>query len=198
MALALLPAAMLALASCSSTEPEAGTTATSHSAVVYEPGVPGGVAVATIKVTATVTAIDRATREVTLVAKDGAKTTVKAGPDVANFAQIEVGDKVKAIVTDQLVIFVRKPGEPAGSVAAGIMALAPVGDKPGGVMADTVEFNARVKSVDLKRHTATLHFPDGSSRTFPVREDVELTQQTVGTDVVIRTTQAVAISVEKP
>src|ERR1035438_6553446 len=89
-ALSLLPAALLAFSSCS-TEPRgkgAGFTA-------IQPGVPGGVAVQTYKETATVTGIDKATRKVTLVTKDGTKSTVKCGPEVANFAQIEVGDQVK-------------------------------------------------------------------------------------------------------
>jgi hypothetical protein len=194
----LLPAAMLALASCSTTGSDAGPTAATHRTAVFEPGVPGGVLIETTRETATVTAIDKATRKVTLTTTDGTKTTVTAGPEVANFAQLEVGDQVKATLTDKVVLFVPKPGESSAGGVISTTALAPLGEKPGGVMADTVEFTARVTAVDLKRHTATLHFPDGSNRTFPVRPDVELTQQTVGTEVVIRTTQAVAVSVEKP
>ena len=70
----------------------------------------------------------------TLVTPDGAKSTVKCGPEVANFAQIEVGDQVKATVTEQLVVFVRNPGEPAVTVPPR-RCTAPIGDKPGGVMA---------------------------------------------------------------
>ena len=208
---ALLPAAVIAFTSCSSTSESSSTPEFSSSpqsssppqantatAVAYQPGVPGGVVVETFKESATVTAIDRATREVTLVTKDGTKTTVKAGPEVANFAQIEVGDQVKASVTERLVIFVRKPGEPAGDGAASVVALAPIGDKPGGVMANTEEFTAKVKSIDVKHHQATLQLPDGTSKTFDVRPDVDLTKQTVGADVVIHTTEAIAISVEKP
>jgi hypothetical protein len=61
-----------------------------------------------------------------------------------------------------------------------------------------VQFTAKITSVDLKRHTATLQLPDGTSKTFNVRPDVELTKETVGVDVVIRVTAAVAVSVEKP
>jgi hypothetical protein len=190
-ALALLPVAMLALTSCSSTREDAGLTA-------IQPGQPGGVRVETIKETATVTGIDKAARKVTLVTPEGAKTTFTAGPEVANFAQIEVGDQVKATVTEQLVVFVRKPGEPSGDGAAAAVALAPYGAKPRGLLANTVEITAKVKSLDVKRHEATLLFPDGTSKTFKVRKDVDLTKQTVGADVVIRATEAVAISVEKP
>lgn len=197
-ALALVPAAVIAFTSCCSTEPQAGTTATGQVTAAYQPGVPGGVMVETFKETATVTAIDPATRQVTLITSDGTKTTVKAGPEVANFAQIEVGDRVKATVTDKLLIFVPKPGESAADQATAAVALAPLGEKPGGAMASTTQFTARVTAVDLKRHTATLQLPDGTSKTFNVRPDVELTKETVGVDVVIRITEAIAVSVEKP
>jgi hypothetical protein len=161
-------------------------------------GVPGGVTVDTYKETATVTDIDRANRKVTLVTPDGAKSTVKCGPEVANFDQIEVGDQVKASVTMQLVVSVRKPGEPVGNGAASVVALAPLGEKPGGVMANTEEITARVTSIDVKHQKATLLFTDGTSKTFEVRPDVDLTKQRVGDEVVFRTTEAIAVSVEKP
>ena len=191
--LSLLPATLLAFSSCS-TEPKgegAGFTA-------IQPGEPGGVIVDTYKETATVTGIDKVTRKVTLVTKDGTKSTVKCGPEVANFAQIEVGDQVKAAVTEQLVVFVRRPGEPSGDGAAGVAALAPIGAKPGGIIANTEEITAKVKAIDLKHRKATLLFPDGTSHTFTVRPDVDMTKHAVGDEVVFNTTEAVAISVEKP
>jgi hypothetical protein len=190
---ALLPAALLAFSSCS-TEPRgegAGFAA-------IQPGVPGGIRVDTYKETATVTGIDKATRKVTLVTKDGAKTTVKAGPEVANFDQLEVGDQVKATVTEQLVVFARKAGEPPGDGAAAAVVLAPLGAKPGVLMADTEEVTAKVKAIDVKHQKATLLFPNGTSQTFKVRKDVDLTTHTAGEDVVFRATEALAISVEKP
>ncbi|MFA5204743.1 MAG: hypothetical protein WC708_10115 [Lentisphaeria bacterium] len=163
-----------------------------------QPGVPGKVTVDTYTQTATVTGIDKAARKLTLVDPDGAKTTFTAGPEVANFAQIEVGDQVKATMAEQLVVFVRKPGETSGNSAATVVAVAPLGEKPGVVMADTEEITAKVKSIDVKHQKATLLFPDGTSKTYKVRKDADLTKQTVGSEVVIRTTTAVAISVEKP
>ena len=199
-ALALLPAAVIALTSCSSTEPQAEPPATvgASRTSVYEPGVPGGVTIEKFRESATVTAIDPATRKVTLVKTDGAKVSFVAGPEVANFAQIQVGDQVKATWTDKLLIFVPKPGEASAGGAAGVVALAPLGEKPGGLLADTVEFTAKVTAVSLWHHTATLQLPDGSSKTVKVRPDVTLTKETVGTEVVIRITEAVAVSVEKP
>ena len=144
------------------------------------------------------TAIDAVHRKVTLVGRDGTKAVFKASPEVRNFDQIRVGDQVKATVVEQLVVFLRQNGTPAGDGQASLVALAPKGAKPGVLMADTVEITATVKAIDLKRHKATLQFPDGKSKTVAVRPDVDLTKVKLGEEVVIRTTEAMAIVVEKP
>lgn len=191
--MALAPAALLAFASCSST-PKIEPTTTA----AYQPGVPGGVFVETYKNTATVTAIDAATRKVTLVTKDGRMDTFKAGPEVINFDQIRVGDQVKATVTEQLAVYMAKDNPPASEGEASLVALAPKGAKPGALMANTVQVTAKVTAIDLKHHKATLKLPDGTTKTVAVRPDVDLTQRQVGEEVVIRVTEAVAIAVEKP
>jgi hypothetical protein len=191
--LALTPAAMLAITSCSSTpEGESGVAA------AYQEGVPGGVVVQTYKTTATVTGIDTAEHKVTLVGMDGKKNTIKCGPEVINFDQIRIGDQVKATVTEQLAVYMAKDNPSASEGQATVVALAPKGAKPGGVMANTVQVIARVTGIDLKHHKATLRFPDGTTKTVAVRKDVDLTQRQVGEEVVIRCTEAMAISVERP
>lgn len=144
------------------------------------------------------TAIDAASRQVSLITADGKKTSFKAGPEVANFDQIQVGDKVKATVAEQLIVFVRKNGEPPSDGESAAVALAPLGDKPGVVMANTVEVTAKVEAIDLDHRKATLRFPDGHAQIFSVRKDVDMTKGKLGDEVVIRTTEAMAILVEKP
>jgi hypothetical protein len=190
--LTLLPAGLLALTSCSSTPEGQGTTV-----VAAEKGVPGGVMVETYQLNATVTGIDAATRKVTFVTPDGKKTTVKAGPDVVNFDQIHVGDQLKFTVSEELVVYLAS-GAPPADGAAGLVALAPKGAKPGVLMANTVQVTAKVTAIDLKHHKATLQLPDGTAKTVAVRPDVDLTQRKVGEEVVIRITEAFAILVEKP
>jgi len=205
--LAILPVVGVILASCSSepkqenaTEPAQVGDPKGEGAVMagYKPGVPGGVMVGTYQETATVTAIDREKRKLTLVQRDGTMGVFKAGPNAVNFDQIQVGDQVKATVTQELVVFMRKSGEPSGDGGVTMIALNPAGAKPGGLVADTTEVTAKVTSVDLKTHKARLQFPDGTAKTFSVRPDVDLSQESVGREVVIRTTDAVAINVEKP
>lgn len=192
-ALALLPAAVIALTSCSST-PTFETT----SAASFQQGVPGGVVVETHKLTATVTGIDAANRKVTLVNPDGKKATIKCRPEVINFDQIHVGDQLNLTVTEEIVVSMATDAAPPGDGAVTVVTLAPKGAKPGAVTASTEQVTATVAAINLKQHKATLLFPDGTSKTFKVRKDVDLTKQTVDAEVVIRTTEAVAISIEKP
>jgi len=185
---------MLALTSCSSDEPEGqgGTF------VATQPGVPGGVMINAYQVTATVKAVDADDRKVTLAGPDGKDMVVKCGPDVVNFSQIQVGDQVKATVTEQLVVAMGTDASSGGNGVGAAVALAPVGGKPGGAVAQTVQITATIVAIDLKHHRATLEFPDGSRKTVPVRPDVDLSQRKVGEQVVIQATESVAISVEKP
>ena len=194
--ISLAPAAMLALVSCSSTSSTpAGLTSSS---AVYQPGVPGGVMVDTFKMTATVTHIDTDKRKVTLLTRDGKETTVKCGPEVINFDQIQVGDKLKIWVTQELAVAMGTAGASSSDGGADMVALAPKGAMPAGMMASTVQATAKVTAIDLKHHKATLQLPDGSSKTFAVRPDVDLTQRKVGEEVVLRFAEAMAITVERP
>lgn len=196
LSLPLLPAALLALTSCSSTSP--GPSAETTSVASFQKGVPGGVVVETHKITATVTGIDPASRKVTLVSPDGKKTTVKCGPEVINFDQIRMGDQLKVTAVDELVAYLAEAAVPPSDGGAALILLAPKGARPGGVVAAVVQVTAKVTAIDLKKHKATLQFPDGSTKTIAVRKDVDLTKRRVGEEVVIRCTEAVALSVEKP
>jgi hypothetical protein len=192
-ALALMPAAMIALTSCSSA-PEGTRTM----AVAAQGGVPGGIIVETYQVTATVTAIDAPNRKVTLVTPDGKKQTVKVDAQAINFDQIRLGDQVKATVTQEVAVAMAKDALPASDGQTAVVALAPKGAKPGGLVASTTQVTAKVTAIDLKKHKATLEFPDGTTKTVAVRPDVDLAKRSVGEEVVIRVTESVAIRVEKP
>jgi Cu/Ag efflux protein CusF len=160
-------------------------------------GAPGGTVVQTYELTATVAAIDKAAHKVTLLSAEGIKKTVKAGPEVINFDQIRIGDQLKITATEELVVQMAGPGEAADDAAA-VVALAPKGAKPGAVAAETTRVTATVTAIDPEKRTATLRFEDGSTRTFPVRSDVDLSKRKVGDQVVFRLTETVAITVSKP
>ena len=126
--LALLPAAMLTLTSCSSTPtppPPEGSAK-----ITYTKGVPGGMIVQTVKMSAIVTAIDHTKRTATLQDFDGKKSTVKVGPEAVNFDQIRVGDQVNATVEQKLVARLQPrgttPGDGTVAVAVRIIERRPI------------------------------------------------------------------------
>lgn len=193
--LVLAAATLFILTACSTTSPP--PPAASGGAVAYQEGVPGGVIVNTVDISARVTAIDQAKREITLLGPDGEKHTVTVGPEAVNFDQVKVGDLVKATVTEELVIYLDDEGAPASEGEAGVVALAPKGAKPEGLMAQTRQVKATVTKIDQTKRTATLRFDDGTTEIFPVREDIDLDRRKVGDRVVFRVTEMIAISVEK-
>ena len=186
--LAVVPVAMLAFTSCS------GTKGTEDVAAIETPD--GAIIVDTFTASATVTAIDAAKRIVTLTSADGKKTTYKCPPEVVNFPQIQVGDQVKATVTEEAAIFIGS-GAPPSDVAGAGVALAPVGYKPGGELVDTMQVTAKVTAVDAKQHKVTLQFADGTTKRVKVGKKVDLGAVPVGTDVTVQVSEGLAISVQK-
>ena len=67
----------------------------------------------TVKVSAKVTAIDKAARLVALQTADGGETIIKVGPDARNFDQIKIGDVVNAEYQYAAVVIAEKGVERA-------------------------------------------------------------------------------------
>ena len=166
--------------------------------VITEEGVPGGAIVAAQEITATVEAIDRETRTVTLVMPDGARAEYQAGPEVANFDQMKAGDRLRVVAIEAIAVALRKGDEPAEDGAAVGGALAPLGEKPGMLIGGAVEVHATIQSLDMEARTATLEMPDGSTKTVKVREDVDMAQAAVGDKVSIKLVKALAVVVQAP
>jgi hypothetical protein len=186
----LLTAVMLALVACATTPrgiEETSVIETSDGVIIVD----------TFTATVTVTAIDAAKRKLTLVSPDGRKTTYKAGPEVVNFGQIQVGDQVKVVVTEEAAIFIGR-GAPPSAADATAVALAPVGAKPGGVLVDTMQVTAKVTAVDAKSRKVTLELPDGTSKKVKVGKKVDLASIMPGDNVTVRLSEGLAITVERP
>jgi hypothetical protein len=189
--IAALSAAPLAFQACSSDGDEG------EEEVVEVVTTDGAAIVDTYKTSATVTAIDPATRKVSLVMQGGRKTSYKCGPQVVNFAQIKVGDKVYIQVTEELAVYLGK-GAPPSAAGASEVALAPIGSKPGGVVAKVVQITVQVTSVDAKNRKVTFKLPDGSSKTLTIGKGIDLTTIAPGDNVTVQHAESIAISVETP
>lgn len=186
--LALLPAALLVWAGCSST----GKTTT----VAFKTGVPGGTIVQTYETTARVAAVDSATRQVVFVAPDGTSNTFTAGPKII-LDQIKTGDVVKVTVARELVVYMNENDVPSAPRVAEV-AHSVSGAGSGVLTAAPVKLTATIVSVDLPKREVTLAISDGRTGTFKIRKDVDLAPVKLGTEVFIRTTTAAAILMEKP
>jgi len=162
-----------------------------------EEGVPGGAVVSTLEVEATVIEIDQEARTAVLQTPSGATMPVAVGPEAINFDQITVGDKVRAIVTEQLVIKMAAEDSAKDDGAAATAILAPKGAMPGAIVAETIRMTATVTAIDIEARSATLQFEDGSTKTVSVRPDIDLSQRKVGEKVAFEMSQMVALSVEK-
>jgi hypothetical protein len=119
------------------------------------------------------------------------------GPEAINFDQVQIGDRVKALVTEELAIYLGDENAADDDGAQAMAVLAEKGQQPGGVVAERVRATATVTAIDLEAHTASLEFADGGIKTVDVRPDIDLTKHEVGTKVVFEITRMVALSVEK-
>jgi hypothetical protein len=182
--LTLLPAALFLFTSCSST-PKAPPPVGSAK-LYYTKGVPGGLRVQTLKTTAEVVAIDYAKRTATLQAPDAKPFAVTVSSDAANFAQIKVGDVIVATVTQKIAVSLDdEPGSAKDPRSAGNTEVEP------GVV------TARITAVDPAKRTVTIQFEDGTAKTMPIREDLDISRQRVGDLVVYRIKEMTVLWIEK-
>jgi hypothetical protein len=185
MTIAVLAAAVLA-SGCSST------------GAVQKTAEPGAIAVETADLTATVEAIDRRHRRLTLVGPHGRRFTYTVSKAAVNFDKIQVGDRVQATVTEALAVYLwKRPRSPSQGDGA-LVALAPKGAEPGVLLASTREVTARVVSTDPVYQRVTLQLPDDRVKSVRVGPNIDLNKVTPGESVTVRLTDALAVAVRKP
>ncbi len=160
---------------------------------------PGGVVVVqTLRIQATVVAIDATNRTLRLQPRRGDPKTFRVGEGAVNFQQVRVGDQVHATVIEETAVTLVPGGTPPGVGAAAAVALAPEGAMPGAVMASTVEAVATIVAIDGHEHTVTLEFLDGRIQEVQVGKHRDLSNVGLGDSVRVQITEAVAISVVRP
>jgi len=149
-----------------------------------------------ITLSATVTAIDQATREVTLVDAEGNSVVITAGEDVKNLAQVEVGDQLDVAYYESITFEKLAPGEAAAKVAAATaMGTAEPGAKPGAAAKSELAFVATVEAIDKDAETVDLKGPEGNTKTVKVNDPANLDKVAVGDELLITLTRAIAVTV---
>jgi len=156
----------------------------------------GAIVVESLRLEATVKAIDERARTVTIDPKYGDVRTVKVSPDMVNFSQIRVGDEVHVELIEELAVSLLAGGAPESVGRADLVALAPVGEKPAIAVASSREVTADVIAIDAHAHRVTLEFIDGSTQSVKVGKHIDLSKISLDDSVRIVITDAVMISVE--
>ena len=149
----------------------------------------------TITATATVTAIDSKTRLVTLKKPNGEVVFVVAPPEIKRFSEIKVGDTITAKYTDNMILRVMKPGEPAVNSATGGVS-AGGGANPSGTVTAQRSVTATITAIDPAAPSITLTGPDKHVYTAKVADREALKQVKVGDRIDITFQAAVLVSAD--
>jgi plasmid maintenance system killer protein len=146
-----------------------------------------------------VTKIDAATRTVTLKNQDG-DTSIVAGPEVKNFAEIKVGDRFDVVYEMAIaveLVKVKNPGAVGEQVSTSTVT-APQGDKPGMITTNTVTATANVEAIDAAKNIVSLKGPQGNIFKVKVKNADLLKDVAVNDQVKVVYTEAIAAVVSAP
>ena len=165
-------------------------------AAVLAASAPGKGAVAgMLSVSATVVAIDAATRTATLKGPKGTVVDVVVPPEARNFAEIKVGDLVTVEYVRALTLQLKPAGGIRSSTSETATAPAPAGAVAGGAVAKQVVVMANVTAINAKEGYVTLRGPKGNSVDLSV-DASQLKLVKVGDQVEAVYTEAVAVTVD--
>jgi Cu/Ag efflux protein CusF len=162
-------------------------------------GTPGkAVARQTLRVTATVYAVDVATRIVTLQHDMGGVETLKVGPGVKSLDTFAVGDTVVVDYEQGLALEL----QPAGSEFVPPTTLAPgaPADKDPAVVASggqSVQSTVTITAIDLARRLVTIQTPGGNVFRVKAGPKIQIDKLKVGDRLLGTYVEAVAIKLEK-
>jgi len=143
--------------------------------------------------------IDAATRTVTLKNQDG-ESTIVAGPEVKNFAEIKVGDRfdvVYELAVAVELVKVKNPGV-TGEQVTTTTATAPQGDKPGMITTNTITATANVEAIDATKNIISLKGPQGNIFKVKVQNPDLMKDIAVNDQVKVVYTEAIAAVVSAP
>ena len=145
--------------------------------------------------TASIESIEASSRQITLKKPDGTFVTFIAGPDIKRFGELKVGDKVNAKYYENVVIRLRRPGEP--EVDSATRATTPAeAVLPGGTKAKQRTITATITEIDMTTPSVTFTGPNGWKYSPTVQDKEALAKVKVGDKVDIVWTEALLLSIE--
>jgi len=131
---------------------------------------PGGAYTSTLTRTrATVTAIDPATREVTIQGDHG-PVTIQVGPDVKNFNNLKVGDRVNISYYQGTAAQLVKGGKTVKDPAVSTFAQGnSSGLRPSGLVGASATVTVKIQDVNLPTNTVAFTRSDGTTHIVQVK-----------------------------
>lgn len=148
-----------------------------------------------------VTAVDPATRTITLRGPEGNTVDIVAGPDIRNFNQIKAGDTLTLDYYESVAVDVRPAGSGAPEVVTETAATRSAkGARPGGAIGRQTTITAEIWHINPSANLVILKGPQGGRRTIQVRDPAlraKLQQLKEGDLVDFTITQAVAAAIHR-
>jgi hypothetical protein len=149
-----------------------------------------------MSIKATVEAIDRTNRTVTLKGPKGDLITISVDEGVSRFDQLKVGDTISAKYYESVVVEVNK-SSPVPPGDAKMRATAPLpGAKPGGVATSQTTTVVTIEAIDPETPAVTVRTSDGTVISHRIKNKKYLKEVKVGDQVTITKTQGLIVEVE--
>ena len=145
-----------------------------------------------VTMSATIEAIDRTSRLVTLKGEKGNLATMYVGEEMKRFDELKVGDRVTATYTESVAVAVRQPGQPAPTSGSEVKRST---DTPGGTATVQDTITVTVVSVDKANRSVTVKRTDGAEMSMRVENPKNLELVKAGDTVDITYTRALLLSV---
>jgi len=152
-----------------------------------------------VTATATIEAIDKPNRVVTLKGAGGNSVDVKAPDQMEGFNSLRVGDEVTATYYDAVVVHVRKPGETApASTGEASTSVRRKQLTPGSETRRERTFTVTIEAVDPKVPSVRVKGPQGRVLTMAVSDPKQLQNLTPGDTVDLTYYESLLVKVGRP
>jgi hypothetical protein len=152
-----------------------------------------------VTVTATIEAIDKANRVITLKGPAGDNVDVKVPDAMEGFNSLKVGDQVTATYFAAVMLRARKPGDPApASTGDPATTVRRTERTPGSETRQERTFTVTIEAVDMKAPSLRVKGPQGRVVTLAVSDPKQLQNLKAGDTVDVTYYESLLVKVARP
>jgi hypothetical protein len=146
-------------------------------------------------VTATVEAIERSTRVVTVKKEDGTHDVLYMPAAIKRFDTLKIGDKITAKYYETVVLQLKAPGSPDTDKSSG--GAVRTEGRPSGTASHQQTITATITAIDQAVPSITFTGPRGWTYSSRVEDKAALAKVKVGDKVDITWTEALVLSIDE-